>query len=122
MSKTPLPTRDNELKAYIEHLNLRLSNLEEDAKRLIKEFHEKEEHLEQIHGEFTSEITGTREDIRKIESELTHLVKETGKLVQGFKNSTRRTQLENVSQRVDAWKGEQYISRDELKRVLNEEF
>jgi uncharacterized protein Yka (UPF0111/DUF47 family) len=118
MSTPPLPGIDAELKQYVEQLNSRIGHLEEDAKQLTKQFSEQEEHLDRMHGEFAAEVASTKADIQKIETQLMHIVKETGKLVNGFKNSARRTQLEKTEQRVDAWKGEQYLSKDEYKRML----
>ncbi len=107
-----------ELASYLSTLQERIGRLEESFAALVTAQHAREEKLEHEHHALSLLIQDFADDLVKVEKMLQGVKKETLKLITQFKECARRREFDRLQQRVDAWKGEQYITRDEFKRLL----
>ncbi len=105
---------------YIASLQDRIKRLEEDFARMITEEHEREERMEEKHALLRRERERFHEEIRTTEKQLMALMKETEQLVHAFKTATRQKEFSRLKQRVEAWKGERFLTRHELKRMIGD--
>ncbi|MBR9692322.1 hypothetical protein GOV07_00135 [Candidatus Woesearchaeota archaeon] len=109
-----------EFTTYLHSLQGRLAKVEKEMAGLVSKEHQREELLEEKHGSLRSEMELVRQDTQKVEDELLRIVRQTEKLVGAFKDAARAPQMNRLQQRVDAWKGEQYVSRKEFKKLAEE--
>ena len=107
-----------EFTAYLHALQSRLAKVEKEMAGMVSEEHRREDRLEEKRGSLRSETELVRGDIQKVEDNLLRIVRQTEKLVGAFKDAARAPQMNRLSQRVDAWKGEQYVSRKEFKKLI----
>jgi hypothetical protein len=115
------PGPADDLGQYVESLRTRIAALEQELNRNFQDEHLREERLEQVRAALASEVASVRMEVQRVEERLLRMAKETAKLVQAFRNSARVPQFARLQQRVDMWKGEEYISRDEFKRLVVQE-
>ncbi len=120
METPPPPTPEAELKGYVEQLTRRLGAVEQELTRLGAADTESEERMDRSHAGFRAEAERVREEVRQLDEALGEIAKRTARLVAEFKTAVRAPQLERLRQRVDAWKGEQYITREELKKLVKQ--
>ena len=109
-----------EFTSYLHTLQGRLAKVETVMAGLVSDEHLREERLEEKRGSLGVEMELARQDIKKVEDELLRIVRQTEKLVGAFKDAARQPQFNRLQQRVDAWKGEQYVSRKEFKKLAED--
>jgi len=112
----------SEIADYLRELSNRLSHLEQESARLLTDEQHRLEGVERLHGELKIESADFEADIRKLDNELADIVRRVQALIAAFKSSARAHEYERLTRRVDAWKGEQFITRDEYRKMLDEEF
>ena len=100
---------------YIRSLQERILKLEKSFAGMVSEEHGREEHLDEVRAALQRDIRSLKEDMKRVELALNAVVSDTTKLVSQFKNSAQQREYTRLKQRVDAWKGEQYITRKEFK-------
>ncbi len=109
---------DAELKAYLASLQERLAVVEKTVTRMAHDTHLREERLDASREELRLLAERTRGEIAETEHRLKEEVRRMGELVVRFKTTVRQRDLERLRQRIDAWKLDRCVSRDELKRVV----
>jgi hypothetical protein len=112
----------DELMSYLEAIQRRLAILENDLKRALAAEAEREERLGQTRSSLHAEIGTFEAEVARTEERLAAIVRETRSIVHSFKDSVRSPEFSRLKQRVDGWRGERYVSRTELKRLLKREF
>ncbi len=110
-----------DLQSYVASLQDRIKRLETGFAQIVSAEHVREERLEEGHASMARLVRDLGEEITAIEQRLRAVMAETTKLVGAFKDSGRRREFERLNQRVEAWKGEQYITRKEFKEHLKEQ-
>ena len=108
----------DDLANYLEMLRARLASLENELHRAIAEEQQREERLVMVRNELHVAIAGLGADIQTMEDALGETVRQTRSLVHSFRDSARTQEFSRLQQRVEAWGGERFISRDEFKRLL----
>lgn len=115
------PSEPTELLEYLASLQQRIGALERNISQLIAKEHEREERLQVARGTLRREIAEFGDDIHDVESRLFAVIQETRSLVTAFKSAVRQHDFQRIKQRVDGWRGETFILREELKRIALEE-
>lgn len=105
---------------YVHELARRLERIEKELARLLNKEYEQEGKIEERARELQRLGKETDQELSKVEASLQHVVHQTEKLVQAFKNSVRDGEFRRLQQRVDAWRGEEYITRAEFRKLLEE--
>jgi|GEM_PF-2738392 len=121
MDPPPPPTPEIELQEYVALMQRKIVSLEEETKRMLGELHVQEERMEETRGSIVQQSSAVKQDIALVGARLAATMKETAALVAVFKTVVRKAQFERTRQRVDAFRGEQFISRDELRRMIKKE-
>ncbi len=122
MASLPLPSSaDGEIATYLQELRVRLSRLEQESAKLLTDEQRSFADVERLHHELKVRSADFEADLRKLDAELGVIVRRVQSLVAAFKSSARAREYERLSRRVDAWKGERFITRDEYKRLLEKE-
>ena len=114
------PPPPDETASYLATLRQRLAKLEGDANRLFEGEHLREEAITRTHAELLRGRIEFRQEMAMLDERLVLLKRLVIKLVDSVRNSARRPQFGRLQQRVDAWRGEEFINREEFKRVLRE--
>jgi len=109
-----------DLQSYVANLRDRIGRLEMSFAQIVSGEHIREERLEEAHASMARMVRDLDEELVTVEQRLRAVMAETTKLVGAFKDSGRQREFERLKQRVDLWKGEQYITRKEFKQRLKE--
>ena len=110
----------NDLDPYLATLQRRIASLEEGLKRVIAEEQQREERLDLVRSELHASLAQLGDDVRRVEDDLLSVVQQTRSIVHSFKDSARPPEFSRLQQRIEAWKGERAISRDEYKKLLKQ--
>lgn len=121
MDPPPPPTPEIELQEYVSLVQRKIVSLEKETKQMLGKLHIQEENMEETRDSITQQSSAVKQDIALVGERLATIMKETAALVAAFKTVVRKAQFERTRQRVDAFRGEQFISRDELRRMIEKE-
>lgn len=116
------PLNREDTTEYLSALEKRISSLDEETKRLLADLQTREERLGKAHADLVATIGKTGAEVRRVEEELAAFVQQIRSLVASFQNSARRQEMARLQQRVDGQRYEEFLTKDEFKRLIDEEF
>lgn len=109
-----------ELENYTTTIEERFSNIEQKVGLIVKDEEGLNNEREMIKRTVNEELTEFKDELLKMEDEFSNLLKRLNLLVGLFHNSVRYRDMIHIRQRVDAWKGEQFITRKEFLKMVSE--
>lgn len=109
-----------EMQRYLGSVTERIKQMENELYTLNGAEHERTLKLERLQGALQQEVVKLNQDLDDAERELTRYMRQTQRLVGEFRNAMRQQQLENLRDRVDGWKGEEFITRAEFLKWLRQ--
>jgi len=109
---------EQEVTNYLSVLQQRLKRLEGTVAELVTAQHLHEVGVENEHRELARLVRSLSSELAEVEHHVESIKKETMRLIGAFRDAARQPQLNRLQQRVDAWKGEQFITRNEFRRLL----
>lgn len=111
----------NDLQEYSDKLNSRTSYLKQVSMNAIGELSELNTKNESFSIVTNKELSDLKNDLEEINSVLKISVNNILKLISQFKNSLDIAKFKAITQRVDSFKGETFVTREEFKKWIKED-